>query len=135
MTVLKNKRGQGKLEVLLKARSLAKYTLVIAKNEKIFPKRNRWLLTQPIVKTTLEIFTDIRKANSINVKTDDDYKMRRAYQLDAYAKCEALLSLIELAYVTLHVEGKRVEFWTGCVVKVEELLQAWTYSDYQRYVK
>ena len=103
---LKNKRGQGKLEVLLKARSLAKYTLIIAKNEKIFPKRNRWLLTQPIVNTDLEIFTDIRKANDIKVKIDDDYKKRRGYQLDAHAKCEALLSLVELAYVTLHIKGK-----------------------------
>ena len=61
--------------------------------------------------------------------------MRRTYQLNAYAKCEALLSLVELAYVTLNIEGKRIEFWTGCIVRVEELLEAWTYSDYQRYNK
>lgn len=133
MTVLKNKRAVGNLEVITKARKLAKYSLLLAKNEKIFPKRNRWLLTQPIVQSSLNIFTNMRKANSIEIRTKADFEQCRALQQDAYAECEALLSLIEIAYTTLNIQAKRIEFWTGLVVELEQQLLTWKERVFNRY--
>ena len=43
MSVRKGDRGEGKLQVLNKARELKKYSLARLKNEKTFPKSTRWL--------------------------------------------------------------------------------------------
>ena len=39
MSVIKSKRQDGKLQVLIKARELATYTTHILGNEKVFPER------------------------------------------------------------------------------------------------
>ena len=45
MTVLKNERkAQSDLQVIVKARELAKYSVDTLKQEKYFPKRDRWIL-------------------------------------------------------------------------------------------
>ena len=48
MSVRKGDRGEGKLQVLNKARELKKYSLARLKNEKTFPKSTRWLYAAPI---------------------------------------------------------------------------------------
>ena len=48
MSVRKGDRGEGKLQVLNKARELKKYSLAALKNEKHFPKSTRWLYASPI---------------------------------------------------------------------------------------
>ena len=53
----------------------------------------------------------------------------------AYASCESLLSLLQIVYEQDNVEGRRIEYWTGLVLDVEKLLQAWTQSDWRRYTK
>lgn len=133
MSVLKAKRTESKLMVIVKARELCTYTIKICKNEKHFPKRDRWILTQPIVSEALTIFRNTRKANAVNVETADDYLYRRRQQVEAYSCCESLLSLIELAYTTLGLESERVEYWTGLVLEVETLLAKWKSRDKERY--
>ena len=49
MTVLKNERkAQSDLQVIVKARELAKYSVDTLKQEKYFPKRDRWILANPL---------------------------------------------------------------------------------------
>lgn len=129
LSVPLSKRKQGKLETLTRARELCAYTIQICKNEKNFPKRDRWLLTQPIVTETLSIMSCIRRANSVRVETREDYVYRRGQQIEAFAHAEALLTLIDIAYACLNIETERVEYWTGLVIGVEHLLQKWRRSD------
>jgi hypothetical protein len=82
LSVPLSKRKQGKLETLTRARELCAYTIQICKNEKNFPKRDRWLLTQPIVTETLSIMSCIRRANSVRVETREDYVYRRGQQIE-----------------------------------------------------
>lgn len=133
MSVIKAHRNTGKLEVLTKASALCAYTVQICKNEKNFPKRDRWILTQPIVREAVDSFTCMRHANAVKVVTMDDYKYRRAQQVEAYSHLEALLGLIDIAYNVLSLGSDRVEFWTGSILEVEDLLQGWRESDRKRY--
>lgn len=55
LSVIKSKRQEGKLQVLTKARELCAYTVMVCKNEKNFPKRDRWIITQPIVSEALNM--------------------------------------------------------------------------------
>ena len=77
LSVIKAKRQEGKLNTLTKAREMCAYTIQICKNEKNFPKRDRWLLTQPIVNEALGIMTCIRRANAVRVEIREDYLYRR----------------------------------------------------------
>lgn len=135
MSVLKSQRGTGRFEVITKAIALADYTITICKNEKNFPKRDRWIITQKIVNLAIDIVADIRKANDVHVVEPSDYYYRRQLQIQARANCEALLTLIDISYRNLHLESDRVEYWTGLVVHVENLLSKWRESDRKRYGK
>ena len=119
--------------MLSKARELSAYTVTICKNEKSFPKRDRWILTQPIVTEALSIMSCIRRANAVRVETQADYDYRRNQQVQAYSHAEALLTLMDIAYDVLSVESERIQHWTGLVLEVETLAQKWRRSDGTRY--
>lgn len=133
MSVIKAKRSEGKLQVLIQANNLCVYTIQIFKNEKYFPKRDRWIMTQHIVHEALDVLCCIKRANAVNVATWEDYKYRRAQQVEAYSHAEALLTLLDVAYITLCIESQRIEFWTGQIISVENLLKKWRESDRKRY--
>ena len=66
MTVLKNERNaQSDLQVIVKARELAKYSVDTLKQEKYFPKRDRWILANPIAKQAIVIITLLRECVDI----------------------------------------------------------------------
>lgn len=133
MSVIKAKRKPGKFEILPKVREMCAYTVQICKNEKNFPKRDRWILTQPIVNEALAVLACIRRANAVRVTRAEDYIYRRSQQVEAYAHAEALLALIDVAYISLSIESGRVEYWTGLILEVEEKLGGWRKSDRERY--
>lgn len=65
MSVIKAKRSEGKLQVLIQANNLCVYTVQICKNEKYFPKRDRWIMTQHIVHEALDVLCCIKRANAV----------------------------------------------------------------------
>lgn len=135
MSVVKNKRTESRLEVITKARELAAYTIKICSNEKNFPKRYRWCITSKIVDSAIDMNTLINKANSIYVKTDDDFNQRREYQVAAMSETYGLLTMMDVAYYTFGMDSKRIDHWTGLVIEVQKLLRKWRDSDFDRYNK
>lgn len=133
MSVPKGCRTESKLQVLVELQALCTYTIQICKNEKNFPKRDRWILTQHIVKLAVDAYALARKANAVRVITMEDYKLRRGYQIECRSSLEALLGLIEIAYMALNLEGSRVEFWTKSVMSAEDRLSAWRNGDRKRF--
>ena len=133
MSVPKGQRTESKLKVLIELQALCCYTIQICKNEKHFPKRDRWVLTQHIVKLAVDAYALARKANAVRVVTMEDYKLRRDYQVQCKSELEALLGMIEIAYLALNLPGDRAEFWTKSVMNAEELLAAWRNGDRKRY--
>ena len=98
MSVVKSKRGEGKLVVITKARELAEYTLRICANENSFPKRYRWCLTNKIVDSAMTIHNSANMANSIYIYDENDYALRKRYQTIALAETYALLGMIDIAF-------------------------------------
>ena len=133
MSVRKGDRGEGKLQVLNKARELKKYSLTIVKSEKNFPKSTRWLYAYPIVNEIREACICIRHANSGYVTNAEEYNYRRMEQVKAHAHLDALLDLIDDAYDAGYISGDKVEFWTGLILKTDDLLKAWIKSDKEKY--
>ena len=133
MSVVKSRRGQGQLEVLTKSRELATYTIKICTNEKNFPKRYRWCITNKIVESAVMINADINRANGIYVNNQNDLLLRLEFQNRALAEIGALIANIDIAYNVFGIEAKRVKNWVGLIINVQTLLRGWKKSDLKRY--
>lgn len=115
------------MTVYTRANELAIYTITICSNEKHFPKRYRWCITNKIVESAVSINNWIAAANSIYIADGDEdaKKLRKQYQIKALAETYALLSMIDMAYRTFGIESSRVEFWVRLVKEVQTLLRNW----------
>lgn len=133
MSVIASQRKPGKLDTLTAARELARYTFTITKNETQFPRRDRWMLTQEIVRETAAILGHIKRGNAIRVTYATDYAARRTEQVQALACISALLGYIDLAYTTLQLDSDRVKYWTGLCVELERMAKGWADGDAERY--
>ena len=132
MSVVKSKQSEGKLVVITKARDLAEYTLKICANEKTFPKRYRWCLTSKIVESAMNINNGVNMANSVFVRDDTDYILRKRYQTQALAETYALLSMVDIAYRTYSLETARVEHWTRLIYDVQNLIRNWRKAEIEK---
>jgi hypothetical protein len=73
-------------------------------------------------------------ANPIYVGGDlQMLRIRKSLQTKAYISTFNLLSLIKIAYHTFHMDGERVEYWTGLVIELQGMIKNWTQSLEQSY--
>ena len=114
-------------------KGLCIYVVQLCKSENNFPKRDRWLLTQEITKAAIKAYGHILEANDIEVKTLDDYKLRRKHQVKAKAKLKKLVAYAEVAYEALNLGGERLDTLYSYVKPCKEKLSAWRASDRKRY--
>ena len=137
MSVAKGDRKETStnLETAKMLKGLCVYTIQICKNEKNFPKRDRWILTAPIVKCAVKAYQKVLEANAITVIKMDDYLLRRKCQMKARNKLKAMLGLVEIAYVTLSLQEDRLAYWTEYIHGCIALLTKWRASDRKRYAK
>lgn len=134
MSVEVSKRGRSKFEILVKADSLAVYTLRICSNENNFPARYDKAITNDIMSTVKEIVICVTLANDIRVDdTENGYQMRRDYQERAIYKCNMLLVLIRLAIPIFHISSRRIAYWGRMIINVRESIKSWKQSDRRRY--
>lgn len=124
--------------ILAKANELATHTIHICSNESCFPKRYRWCITAKIVDAAVEISRLINMANSVYVNPESehwkaDWELRRGYQVQALAQTYSLLTMMDIAYRTFGIEGSKMDYWTGLVINVQNLLRNWKRSDENRY--
>lgn len=133
MSVPSSKRGIGKLEIITKVRALRAWTIKICSNEKNFPKRYRWCLTNDIIKDTNELSSLLIQANAVKVETIEDKNRRRTRQKMALELTEALLDNISVAYELFHIDSDRIEYWTAEIVLIQNIIRNWMRSDLERY--
>lgn len=132
-SVRENERSQGKMQVHIKARELAVYTIRITKNEKVFVPEYFNTVTNQIISAALDIHLCLWEANNIRVESVEEKDTRRKYQQIAVAKCNRLLALIDIARPLFHLSSKRVKYWSKLIIEVRKLAVAWKASDHERY--
>ena len=64
-----------------------------------------------------------------------DWQYRRNQQVQAHSHLSAMLSLIDLAYISFGIESSRIEYWTGLTLHADDDLKKWMKSDKERYKK
>lgn len=121
MSVPENERTECKLEACVKALDLAAYTLQITKNKKIFVEEYQNALTDEIIATAIDIYTSIRSANDSFLEKINSSDIL-TLQINAIAKCNKLLGLIDIAKPLFHLESRRVYYWGNKIITVRELI-------------
>lgn len=134
MSVVAGKRSEGDLKVITVSGELCDYTLQITSNEKHFPKRYRWSITNRILQLTLDIDDHLIYANSVYVRPEDGSLLRRqTHQLEALELTNVLLRNIDRAYRRLGIDSDRIEYWTGLIKDLQRLIRGWYRKDKERY--
>lgn len=134
MSVPEGKRHKGRMEVHIKARELAVYTVKILANEKIFnPTIDREIINR-IRNCAYDIDAKSWTANKIRADTNQiNRTMRYKLQQESILLCDEMLSYIGIAKQVFHLKSRRVKYWSSLIVEVQRLLQAWKESDVNRY--
>ena len=121
------------MEVCIKSRDLAVYTLQITKNKNIFSVDYQDAITDKIISTALNIHSLVWAANNILVNSHQDMVERLSLQDKAAAQCNVLLSLIDIAKPLFHLKTKRVMFWGDKAIATRNLIRSWRNADRKRY--
>lgn len=130
MAVLKNERGESKMEFLYNARQLQIYTI---KQCTRFPKRYTFFLAQPIVQLSVQIYNNVKCGNSIYPINLYEVQMRRDYFLKARAKLYNLISQLEIAQEMFGIDAKHMEEWDKYIFDEIKLIDGILKSDKTRY--
>ncbi len=115
-------------------RLLYKHTLIKCTNENNFAKRYRWCVTQKIIESASEMYANVRKANSVFVKTAKDYELRRSYQKRALAELTALIGLIDISYeVFQKLESDEIKYWATLCDNARKSVKNWIENETRKY--
>lgn len=110
------------------------YTITAVTNEKVIPKRYRWLFAQKLIDSANDMLTLAIKANSVYVALPGDYELRRSYQKRAYAETCAMLTLIDIAYQTFRtVSDHKHTTWINLILAAQSDIRNWIENDKKRY--
>lgn len=132
MSVLQSKRSESPLSVITKSEDLVVYTLRVVGNEKNFPKRYRWCITNTIVQESKQILRTLTFANSLRIDSEDESRKRVMMQREALAHTFCLLTEINIAYKLFGIQESRIKCWVALIMEIQRLIKAWIKSDLAR---
>ena len=122
--------AENDLKVILKAKELAKHTLLLTSNCNRYPKKFRFSLVDKMQNKALEIYEYLHEANRTDIK---DYARERSeLQTKAITHCDELLYYIELSHELNIINIGSMEYWSGMVKDVKHMAIAWRKKDKER---
>lgn len=122
--------AENDLQVILKAKALAKHTLQITSNCNRYPKKYRFSLVDKMQNKALEIYEYLHEANRTDLR---DYARERSeLQTKAITHCDELLFYIELSYELNIINAGNMEYWSKMVKDVKHMAIGWRSKDKQR---
>lgn len=117
------------MQVIIKAKELASYTLKVTSNNNNFPKKFRFTLVDRMQRKSFEIYESLLEANRTRV---ENKYTRYDLQTQAIVSCEELLFYIEMSMMQNIITPKRAEYWSGLVSDVKHMTLAWRKRDKDR---
>ncbi len=121
---------RNELQVIIKAKELAKHTLVITSNANRYPKKYRFSLVDKMQNKALNIYETLYEANRTDIR---DFKRERLeLQTKALTYCDELLFYIELSYELHIINDKSMEYWSKMVSDIKHMTIAWRTKDRKR---
>lgn len=122
--------AETELQVILKAKELAKHTLILTSNCNRYPKKWRFSLVDKMQNKALKIYEYLHEANRTDLKM---YARERSeLQTKAITMCDQLLFYIELSHQIGIINIKSMEYWSKMVTDVKHMAIAWRSRDKKR---
>ena len=122
--------AENDLKVILKAKELAKHTLLLTSNCNRYPKKFRFSLVDKMQNKALEIYEYLHEANRTDIK--DFARERSELQTKAITHCDELLYYIELSHELNIINIGSMEYWSKMVSDVKHMAIAWRKKDKER---
>lgn len=126
-------RTSGDYDILQKAKELAIYTIRITSNERNFPKRYRFTVTEKIINKSLFILDSLMMAYEIYPNDRIEFEKRILYEKEARAACRSLLTMMEVAANAFDIKAGTFEHWTERAVDLRQHITGWIKSDVNRF--
>ena len=118
------------LQVIIKAKELAKHTLILTSNANRYPKKYRFSLVDKMQNKCLDIYESLYEANRTDVR---DFKRERLeLQTKAITYCDELLFYIELSGELNIINMNSMEYWSKMVSDIKHMAIAWRTKDRKR---
>ena len=117
------------MQVIIKAKELASYTLKVTSNNNNFPKKFRFTLVDRMQRKSFDIYESLLEANRTRV---ENKYTRFDLQTQAIVSCEELLFYIEMSMMQNIITATRAEYWSGLVSDVKHMTLAWRKRDKDR---
>ena len=115
------------LKVIVKAKELAKHTLILTSNANRYPKKYRFSIVDKMQNKCLDIYEALYEANRTDIK---DFKRERLEsQTRAITYCDELLFYIELSYELHIINSGSMEHWSKMVCDIKHMTIAWRSKD------
>lgn len=118
------------LQVIIKAKELAKHTLILTSNANRYPKKYRFSLVDKMQNKAMEIYEALFEANRTDMRS---YKReRQEMQTKAITFCDELLFYIELSCELNIINMSSMEYWSKMVSDIKHMAIAWRTRDRDR---
>ncbi len=135
--VLRRNRATSEVEFIHNAARIRKEVTSMVMNEKVFPKRYRFVYSIPMIDLCREL---IRNANTYYdcVGEDNDesflYNRKKVALMNMYDCCEDILAEMQDARERLHIKMSVRERVVGLIVDEEELIQNLLESEEESHI-
>jgi len=121
--------AENKLEVIVKATNLVRYTMQITSNRKRYPVKYV-MLVQRIQNTCMDVYEFLFDANRLNLSTSKAERLE--LQTKAVNSCDKLSCFIEISMNLGIVGVDTVAHWQKNVSDVKHMAIAWRTKDKKR---
>lgn len=108
-----------------------KYTYTVTSNRKRYP--NKFIiLIQEMQKTSMSIYTNLMKANRLQLQLNIEKEERLRLQTEAITLCDELSCLVQLSMELNLIGSNTVEFWQNKISNIKYMTIAWRTKDRTR---
>lgn len=129
----KKKNIKAKTPALRLAKELKLWLLRKLCNEKVFPKRSRWLVSGKIADLTNDFANCVRRSNEIKVVTQQEWGARHYWLTMAIANLMTLDAAVTDAVEILEINPNDMTHYSDLANDCRAALLAWLNSDEKRY--
>lgn len=129
----KPKKPSDKSAAINASDDLLRETMAILNRERVFPKRARWQMAEPIAKIVNNYHTIIAYANGINVTNHALFAERYIAQTLAVAWLYALSAKMTAAQIVNDAPIDAFDYWQRLWNRADKVTKAWRNSDRKRY--
>ena len=118
------------LQVIIKAKELAKHTLILTSNANRYPKKYRFSLVDKMQIKAFDIYEALFEANRTDIR---GYKRDRLeLQTKAITYCDELMFYIEISCELNIINEKSMGYWSKMASDIKYMTIAWRTKDRNR---